>query len=64
MGPEPLAALRAGIPLETVRKPTPLVELPLGATEDRICGTIDVEKALSEGIKVGVLVVDQAAGWG
>ncbi|KFM23811.1 Magnesium-chelatase subunit ChlI [Auxenochlorella protothecoides] len=51
MGPEPLAALRAGIPLETVRKPTPLVELPLGATEDRICGTIDVEKALSEGIK-------------
>lgn len=26
---------------------TPLVELPLGATEDRICGTIDIEKALS-----------------
>jgi Mg-chelatase subunit ChlI len=35
------------------------VELPLGATEDRICGTIDIEKALSEGIKAyepGLLV--------
>ena len=35
------------------------VELPLGATEDRICGTIDVEKALQEGIKAyepGLLV--------
>ena len=35
------------------------VELPLGATEDRICGTIDIEKALSEGVKAyepGLLV--------
>lgn len=35
------------------------VELPLGATEDRICGTIDIEKALQEGIKAyepGLLV--------
>ena len=35
------------------------MELPLGATEDRICGTIDVEKALQEGIKAyepGLLV--------
>lgn len=35
------------------------VELPLGATEDRICGTIDIEKALGEGIKAyepGLLV--------
>jgi len=28
-----------------------MVDLPLGATEDRLCGTIDIEKALSEGIK-------------
>jgi len=27
------------------------VELPLGATEDRVCGTIDVEQALRSGIK-------------
>ena len=29
----------------------PMIDLPLGATEDRVCGTIDIEKALSEGIK-------------
>ena len=28
---------------------TPLVDLPLGATEDRVCGTIDFERALTEG---------------
>nr|YP_010619022.1 Mg chelatase subunit e [Pterosiphonia complanata]WAX03035.1 Mg chelatase subunit e [Pterosiphonia complanata] len=29
----------------------PMVDLPLGATEDRLCGTIDIEKALNEGVK-------------
>ena len=29
----------------------PMIDLPLGATEDRVCGTIDMEKALTEGIK-------------
>jgi Mg-chelatase subunit ChlI len=29
----------------------PMIEVPLGTTEDRICGTIDIEKALAEGIK-------------
>ena len=35
------------------------MELPLGATEDRICGTINIEKALQEGVKAyepGLLV--------
>lgn len=32
-------------------KKVPMVDLPLGATEDRVCGTIDIEKALSEGVK-------------
>jgi magnesium chelatase subunit I len=32
-------------------KNVPMVDLPLGATEDRVCGTIDIEKALTEGIK-------------
>jgi magnesium chelatase subunit I len=39
---------------ETVRvatKKVPMVDLPLGATEDRVCGTIDIEKALAEGVK-------------
>src|SRR4051812_30345909 len=29
----------------------PVVELPLGATEDRVCGTINIERALKEGVK-------------
>ena len=28
-----------------------MVDLPLGATEDRLCGAIDIEKALSEGVR-------------
>ncbi|BAZ48373.1 magnesium chelatase ATPase subunit I [Nostoc sp. NIES-4103] len=47
-----------------------MVDLPLGATEDRVCGTIDIEKALSEGVKAfepgllakanrGILYVDE-----
>jgi len=28
-----------------------MIDLPLGATEDRVCGTIDIEKALTDGIK-------------
>ncbi len=31
--------------------PVPVVDLPLGATEDRVCGTIDIEKALTKGEK-------------
>jgi magnesium chelatase subunit I len=31
--------------------PVPVVDLPLGATEDRVCGTIDIEKALTSGVK-------------
>ena len=32
-------------------KPVRVVDLPLGATEDRIVGALDLEKALSQGIK-------------
>ncbi|MBJ7414210.1 MAG: ATP-binding protein, partial [Niveispirillum sp.] len=28
---------------------TPMVDLPLGATEDRVCGSLDIEKALVAG---------------
>ncbi|MGD1808931.1 magnesium chelatase ATPase subunit I [Dapis sp. BLCC M126] len=34
-----------------VKRKVQMVDLPLGATEDRVCGTIDIEKALSEGVK-------------
>lgn len=38
---------------EITKKQTavPVVELPLGATEDRVCGTIDIERALAAGRK-------------
>jgi magnesium chelatase subunit I len=32
-------------------KPVPVVDLPLGASEDRVVGALDLEKALSQGIK-------------
>ena len=37
--------------LKRTRKAGPVVELPLGATEDRVCGTIDFGRALKEGVK-------------
>lgn len=51
-------------------KKVPMVDLPLGATEDRVCGTIDIEKALTQGKKAfepgllakanrGILYVDE-----
>ncbi len=40
-----------GSDIPVVAKKVPMVDLPLGATEDRVCGTIDIEKALSEGVK-------------
>lgn len=40
-----------GVALATKQTAVPVVELPLGATEDRVCGTIDIERALSAGRK-------------
>ncbi len=37
--------------LATSTRPVPMVDLPLGATEDRVVGALDLEKALSQGIK-------------
>jgi magnesium chelatase subunit I len=34
-----------------VAVPVPVVDLPLGATEDRVTGALDIEKALAEGVK-------------
>jgi magnesium chelatase subunit I len=40
-----------GEPVETVRQRVAVVELPVGATEDRVVGTLDLERALQEGAK-------------
>ncbi len=37
--------------LSKEKKQVPMIDLPLGATEDRLCGTIDIEKALGEGVR-------------
>ncbi|GAA0231104.1 putative cobaltochelatase [Saccharothrix mutabilis subsp. mutabilis] len=57
----------AGVP---DRRPARLVELPVGATEDRLIGSLDLERALTEGVRAyqpgllaaahrGVLYVDE-----
>ena len=63
-GPHELTDARA------VRRPTRLVELPVGVSEDRIVGSLDLERALAEGVKAyepgllaaahrGVLYIDE-----
>jgi magnesium chelatase subunit I len=37
--------------LKSEKIAVPVVDLPLGATEDRVCGTIDIEAALTRGEK-------------
>ena len=70
MSPEVRTKLQRNEPLEIVTKKIAMVDLPLGATEDRVCGTIDIEKALVEGVKAfepgllakanrGILYVDE-----
>ncbi|GAA2982931.1 putative cobaltochelatase [Actinokineospora diospyrosa] len=55
---------------DTDTRPARLVELPVGATEDRVIGSLDLERALTEGVRAyqpgllaaahrGVLYVDE-----
>ena len=70
MSDEVKEKIEAQKPIEIIQKKVSMVDLPLGATEDRVCGTIDIEKALSEGVKAfepgllakanrGILYVDE-----
>ncbi len=36
---------------DTILRPTPVIDLPLGATEDRVVGALDIERALTRGEK-------------
>ncbi|NBT78696.1 MAG: magnesium chelatase ATPase subunit I [Betaproteobacteria bacterium] len=38
-------------PLKSAKVPVPVVDLPLGATEDRVVGALDLERALTKGEK-------------
>merc|ERR1711904_492040 len=70
MSKEVREAIERGEDIKTRKAKTPLVELPLGATEDRVCGTLDVEAALQLGSKAfspgllakanrGILYIDE-----
>ncbi|KAK7841055.1 magnesium-chelatase subunit ChlI, chloroplastic [Quercus suber] len=70
MGVEVRENIMKGENLSVVMTKINMVDLPLGATEDRVCGTIDIEKALTEGVKAfepgllakanrGILYVDE-----
>ncbi|HPC90580.1 MAG TPA: putative cobaltochelatase [Methanothrix sp.] len=54
----------------SVKKNTPVIDLPLGATEDRVVGSLNVERAIKDGIKAlepgilaacnrGILYIDE-----
>ncbi len=70
MGDAVRQLVEKGAEVPVTRKKVMMVDLPLGATEDRVCGTIDIEKALSEVVKAfepgllakanrGILYVDE-----
>ena len=70
MGDAVRQLVEKGAEVPVMKKKVMMVDLPLGATEDRVCGTIDIEKALSEGVKAfepgllakanrGILYVDE-----
>jgi magnesium chelatase subunit D len=45
------AKIANGETLKTAKRPVSVAELPVGATEDRLVGTIDIEKAIKTGEK-------------
>jgi magnesium chelatase subunit I len=49
---EDCARLRAAGRLRTETRPVPVVDLPLGASEDRVLGALDLERALARGERV------------
>ena len=70
MGDEVRQRVRQQQALSVINTRVCMVDLPLGATEDRVCGTIDIERALTEGVKAfepgllakanrGILYVDE-----
>jgi len=42
---------KGGIPLEAVKRRIPFITLPLGATEDRVTGSLDMTRAVREGAR-------------
>jgi magnesium chelatase subunit I len=40
-----------GVGSRVIKRPTPVIDLPLGVTEDRVVGALDIERALTRGEK-------------
>lgn len=68
---EDCQARRKGGKLKSAQVPVPVIDLPLGATEDRVVGALDLERALAHGEKAfepgllarahrGFLYIDEA----
>src|SRR4051794_17726509 len=64
-------ARRGSRAVKSVKAPVPVIDLPLGATEDRVVGALDLERALTQGEKAfepgllaranrGFLYIDEA----
>jgi magnesium chelatase subunit I len=51
VGCENCAVLKGKARPKTALVPVPVVDLPLGATEDRVVGALDLERALTQGVK-------------
>ncbi|MHC1572911.1 MAG: ATP-binding protein, partial [Candidatus Syntropharchaeales archaeon] len=62
--------MKGGEKLESVKRRARVIDLPLGATEDRVVGTLNIEKAIKEGIRAlepgilaaanrGILYIDE-----
>jgi magnesium chelatase subunit D len=62
--------IQKGEEIDTLRKKVQVITLPLGSTEDRVIGTIDIERAIKEGIRAlepgilaavnrGILYIDE-----
>jgi magnesium chelatase subunit I len=49
--PEDVPAWAGEVGRRIVKRPTPVVDLPLGVTEDRVTGALDIERALTRGEK-------------
>ncbi|MEV8097377.1 putative cobaltochelatase [Kitasatospora sp. NPDC085879] len=69
-GPDPQCPDGAHAGAAALERPAHLVELPVGVSEDRIVGSLDLERALAEGVKAyepgllakahrGVLYIDE-----
>jgi magnesium chelatase subunit I len=44
-------ARKPGTAVDVRKVPVPVVDLPLGATEDRVVGALDLERALTDGVR-------------